>query len=157
MKPTILSALALALAAAALLNSLFQRDGRPRAEPESYELAPAMGDMQRFAEKLYFAGQARNWELAEFYLHEIEETSEEIIAAGVVDEGVAVSSFMKAMLPPSIATAKESLKARDSAQFLSSYEGLLSSCNACHQSAKHGFVKIIVPRQPTYQNQDFSP
>jgi cytochrome c553 len=154
----VLALVAIFVAGAALVVALSSRADRGgKTGPETYELAPAMGHMQRFAEKLYFAGQANNWPLADFYLHEIEESAEEIIQAGVVDEGVAVSSFLKAMLPPALAGVKEAVQKKDRQQFLSRYEGLVASCNACHQSTKHGFVRITVPRQPTYQNQDFAP
>ena len=116
-----------------------------------------MGNMQRFVEKLYFAGQASNWELADFYVHEIEEAMEGIIAANVIDEGVPVSSFMKTMLPSAVMSMEEAVKARDTRQFMTRYDGLVSSCNACHLSTKHGFVKIVIPKQPTYQNQSFGP
>jgi cytochrome c553 len=151
-----IAGLALIAAIAALIASLSDRNLQPVSAEKHYEVAPAMGDMQRFVEKLYFAGQARNWELANFYLHEIEETADEIIRANVFDEGVAVSAFLKTMLPPAIEATEEAIKAQDSRQFASRYEGLITSCNACHQSTKHGFVKITVPRQPTYQNQNFA-
>lgn len=158
--PSLLALVALLVAAFALVTALDSKKAtRPEvvADPEDFELGAAMGNMQRFTEKLHFAGQAGNWPLADFYLHEINELSETIIDAKVVDEGVKVGELMKAMLPPSIAAVQESIQSRDPAQFATRYEGLLTSCNACHMSAKHAFVKIVVPKQPTYQNQDFSP
>ncbi len=158
--PSLLAVLALLLAGFALFTALDAKKApspEKAADPEDFKLGAAMGNMQRFTEKLHFAGQAGNWELADFYLHEIEETTEEIVDAKVVDEGVAVGELMKAMLPPSIESVKEAIQSRDVAQFSSRYEGLVSSCNACHTSAKHGFVKIVVPKTPTYQSQDFSP
>jgi len=153
--PLVVGVLALLLALFTLFSG-GKTDGVAKAEIIE-ELAPAMGDMQRFAEKLYFAGQAGNWPLADFYLHEIEETVEKVIKSNIVDEGVPVSSFMKTMFPPSVEGIKGPVKARDAAQFAARYEGLISSCNACHQATQHGFVKITVPRQPTYENQDFRP
>jgi len=158
--PSLLALVALLVAAIALVTALDARKAaRPEvvADPEEYELGAAMGNMQRFAEKLHFAGQAGNWALADFYLHEIDEMAETIIEKKVVDEGVKVGELMKAMLPPSIANVKEAIQKRDPAQFASGYEGLLSSCNACHMSTGHAFVKIVVPKVPTYQNQEFSP
>ena len=158
--PSLLAVLASIVAAVALFIALDTRKAaRPEvlAEPQEFELGAAMGNMQRFTEKLYFAGQAGNWALADFYLHEINEITETIIKAKVVDEGVAVGEFMKGMLPPSIASVQEAIQSRDATQFMSRYEGLLTSCNACHTSTKHAFVKIVVPKEPTYQNQNFSP
>lgn len=158
--PSLLALVALIVAAIALVIALdAKKAARPEvvADPEDFELGAAMGNMQRFTEKLHFAGQAGNWALADFYLHEIDEMAETIIEAKVVDEGVKVGELMKAMLPPSIASVREAIQSRDPAEFASRYEGLLSSCNACHTSTRHAFVKIVVPKEPTYQNQDFSP
>jgi len=158
--PSLLAVLGLVVGAIALVTALDARKAtRPQvlADPEDFALGAAMGDMQRFTEKLYFAGQAGNWALADFYLHEIDEMAEAIIKAKVVDEGVAVGESMKAMLPPSLASVREAIQSRDAAQFASRYEGLLTSCNACHATTRHAFVKIVVPKAPTYQNQDFSP
>lgn len=158
--PSLLAGLALLVAAFALMTALdAKKAARPEvvADPEDFELGAAMGNMQRFTEKLYFAGQAGNWALADFYLHEINETTEAIIKAKVVDEGMPVGELMKGMLPPSIASVQEAIQTRDAAQFASRYDGLLTSCNACHASTRHAFVKIVVPKEPTYQNQDFSP
>ena len=52
-----------------------------RAKP--YPLGEQMGYLQRYVEKLYFAGQAQNWELADFYAHELGETTNDIIAAKI--------------------------------------------------------------------------
>ena len=158
--PSLLALVALIVAAIALVIALdAKKAARPKvvADPKDFELGAAMGNMQRFTEKLHFAGQAGNWALADFYLHEIDEMAETIIEAKVVDEGVKVGELMKAMLPPSIASVQEAIQSRDPAEFASRYEGLLSSCNACHTSTRHAFVKIVVPKEPTYQNQDFSP
>jgi hypothetical protein len=158
--PSLLAAAGLVVAAIALITALdAKKAASPKvlADPEDFELGAAMGDMQRFAEKLHFAGQAGNWALADFYLHEINEITEAIIKAKVVDEGVAVGESMKAMFPPSIASVREAIQSRDAVQFASRYEGLLTSCNACHATTRHAFVKIVVPKEPTYQNQDFSP
>ena len=158
--PSLLALVALLVAAIALVTALdAKKAARPEvvADPEEFELGAAMGNMQRFAEKLHFAGQAGNWPLADFYLHEIDEITDAIIKAKVVDEGVAVGESMKAMFPPSIASVREAIQSRDAAQFASRYEGLLTSCNACHTNTRHAFVRIVVPKEPTYQNQDFSP
>lgn len=158
--PSHLALVALLVASIALVIALdAKKAARPEvvADPEDFELGAAMGNMQRFAEKLHFAGQAGNWALADFYLHEIDEVTEAIIKAKVVDEGVNVGELMKAMLPASIASVREAIQSRDRAQFATRYEGMLSSCNACHASSRHAFVKIVVPKAPTYQNQDFTP
>lgn len=159
MKPAIsgiLTIAALVLAAVALLVALSRGGGGAVAE-EPYEVAVAMGRLQRYAEKLHFAGAAKNWPLAEFYRAEIQETAEEVARANVVDEGVAVSAFMRSMFLPNLAPVEEAVRMRNAEQFSAAYEKMLLSCNACHQTTQHPYLKIVVPRQPTYENQDYRP
>ncbi len=152
----IVAVVALAMAATALVLTL-GRAPQDEGSAEPYEVAVAMGRLQRFAEKLYFSGTAENWPLADFYLHEIEETSDEVIRAGAMDEGVAVSAYMRTMFPPALAEMKKALQTRQVEPFNRAYEGLLLSCNACHQSTGHGYVRLKAPAAPSYPSQEFRP
>jgi hypothetical protein len=126
-------------------------------QPKPYPLGEQMGYLQRYVEKLYFAGQAKNWDLADFYAHEVDETAEDIMAAKVVKEGVEVSKLMTTMLPPAEQGLQEAVQARDPELFQARYGALVDSCNACHQEAKHGFMKITIPDRPSVTNQSFAP
>lgn len=125
-------------------------------EHEEYELAPKMANFQRFFEKLYFSGQAQNWELAAFYVEELEEGAEEIIKKKVFEDGVNVSEFMKVMFLPSIEKVEQSIKQKDEKNFSEQMISLSNSCNACHTTTKHEFVKIQIPKQNNYPSQVFS-
>lgn len=121
-----------------------------------YPLGEMMGYMQRYADKLWHAGQAGNWELAQFYQGEIAETVEDISHAKVVKEGVEVSTMLRGMLPPVVDSVGQAVAARDPARFRSSYQTMVTTCNACHQGAKRPFIQVAVPTgQPTYWNQKF--
>ena len=126
-------------------------------QPKHFPLGEAMGYLQRYAEKLYFAGQAQNWELADFYLHEVTETSDDIIGANIADEGVEVSKLMATILPPAEKGLQEAVAAKDSGRFRTRYAALVAACNACHQDTKHGFMKITIPERPSVTNQSFAP
>ncbi len=125
-------------------------------EEEHYELAKAMGYMQTYSHKLYLAGQNENWELSNFYAHEIEETIEEIEDAKVVDEGYDISSLVGSMTNPAFEKVEESINNQDAEAFAASYKLLVQSCNTCHQTTKHHFVKIEVPTNQNPYNQSFS-
>jgi hypothetical protein len=124
-------------------------------EEEHYELAKAMGYMQKYSHKLYLAGNNENWELSEFYAHEIEETIEEIEKAKVVDEGFDISKLVGTMTNPSFEKVEEAIHDKDSKAFADSYKLLVQSCNACHQTTKHQFIKIAIPKTMGIFNQDF--
>jgi hypothetical protein len=125
--------------------------------PKPYPLGEQMGYLQRYVEKLYFAGQARNWELADFYAGEVGETAEDIAGARVVKDGVEVSKLIATLLPPAEHAVEEAVLAKDPASFQTRYAALVDACNACHQEAKHGFMKITVPDRPSVTNQSFAP
>ncbi|MCS7073533.1 MAG: hypothetical protein NZ108_03610, partial [Bacteroidia bacterium] len=122
---------------------------------EEIELAVLMSYNQRFAEKLFFAGQANNWELADFYVEELSENAEKIISHRIIDDGVDISELTKGMLLPAIQKLQESVKAKNQSQFFRDYKSLIISCNGCHSAAKHGFIVIQEPQKPSQDNQSF--
>jgi hypothetical protein len=124
-------------------------------EPD-YELAKAMSYLQRYSHKLYMAGSKENWELSEFYAHEIEETIEEIEDANVVDEGHDISKLVGTMTNPAFEKVEKSIRDKNKEAFANSYKLLVQSCNSCHQTTKHQFIKIEVPKEGKSYNQDFS-
>jgi hypothetical protein len=126
--------------------------------PKSYPLGEMMGYMQRYTDKLWYAGTAGNWELAKFYHDEIVETADDIAAAHIVDEGIEISSQLQTMLPPAVAGIEQAVAARDATLFRIRYESLVSTCNACHQETKHAFIHVAVPAgPPAHWNQRFAP
>ncbi len=121
-----------------------------------YPLGEMMGYMQRYADKLWFAGEARNWELAEFYRGEIAETEEGIGQAHVTKDGIEVSKLISTMFPPAFDAVSKAVIAHDPVQFRQSYQTMVGTCNACHEASKHGFIQIATPiGAPTYWNQSF--
>ena len=125
--------------------------------PKDYPLGETMGYLQRYADKLWFAAEAGNWDLAGYYRDELAETAEDMAGAHVVKDGVEVSKTVAQMLPPVLKSVGEAVAAHNSALFRERYQGLIGTCNACHQAAKHPFIHIVVPAGPsTYWNQQFS-
>lgn len=121
------------------------------------ELAEYMMRLQWYANKLYFAGEAGNQPLADFYLHEIEEVMEEVVKAGIVDEGVQVSEHMKAYGLSYAEDFLDELRAEGLGNFGERYSGLIANCNSCHTVTEHSYIKIITPTTPVVSNQDFMP
>lgn len=158
MKTAILTVLlVLSLAANGLLwRRVTTIEQRMADEAADYPLGEMMGYMQRYASKLWFAGEAENWDLAEFYRGEIAETEEAIADAHVTKDGIEVSRLIGTMLPPSIEAVTKAVAARDPAAFRASYRTMVNTCNACHRDAKHPFIQIAAPvGPPTYWNQHF--
>ncbi len=113
-----------------------------------------MSFMQYFGTKLYFAGIEENWELADFYSHELEETAEDVVDANFEYHGYDISQLLEAMLYPAIESLEEAIDAKDLDLFKNNYQTLLNSCNACHAATGYPFLKMKTPEHNPY-NQVF--
>lgn len=132
-------------------------EGRFKREDADYPLGERMGYMQRYADKLWYAGDAGNWDLARFYQGEVAETSEAIAGAKVVKDGIDVGTLIATTLPPAIDRVSRAIDARDPELFRTNYRAMLETCNGCHVSAQHPFIHVAVPSGPPVQwNQDFA-
>ncbi|WP_027003724.1 hypothetical protein [Hugenholtzia roseola] len=132
------------------------KENEPK-ENEHYELAKAMGYMQRFAEKIYWAGKEKNWELAAFYVHEAEETAEEIIAHKPIKNEKEIAPLVAQMFIPALEGLEEGIKAQDALLFGQKYQTLIQTCNACHAASGYGIIKLQVPTQNSFPSQVFAP
>jgi hypothetical protein len=126
-------------------------------EDEHVELAVLMGHLQRFADKLHFSGANQNWQLASFYLEELEEAGEEIEKAKIMEDGKDVSALIGQMLLPQLKAVEKAVEEKSMTKFQETYQTMVKSCNDCHTATNHGFIRITVPTDPTYRNQDFKP
>lgn len=130
--------------------------GLTKAGGVQLELANEMGAMQRHINKLWFAGANNNWELAQFYVHEIEECMEKIEHANVYEDGIALSPLVRNLGLKSLESLEVSIKESDINAFETSYDLLVANCNNCHNTVKHGFIKIQRPTEPIFDNQVYS-
>lgn len=122
-----------------------------------YDLAAGMSRMQIWMDKLYSSGTAENWPLADFYLHELEETMEDMMAANLVKNDVPITPLLEAMLLPEIEALEDIVDAGDSAQFLRHYDSVVNACNVCHGNTGYGFIQMQRPERPAFSNQRFEP
>ncbi len=132
-------------------------EGHNEEEEHEVELAALMLRMQIHADKLYFAGNVSNWPLTNFYLHELEETLEEIAEAKITEDGFAVSDAVQGFMGKPIEAMEAAAKTKDAAAFGTGYEQMVTACNGCHTASKHGFIVIQRPTRPIFTNQRFEP
>lgn len=121
---------------------------------KSLPLIYQMSFMSRYTHKLYLAGAAQNWELADIYSHEIEEIAVEIIEGNHVDDGVNISELMEAMLLPQIEQMEGAIDRGEPAHFEESYNTLIQTCNQCHDASNYGAVQVSIPQSNPF-NQEF--
>ena len=120
------------------------------------ELAQHMAHLQRWTHKTALALDARNPELTEFYLHEMEESIETIQTEVSTYEGYEIGALTETMLVPSVDGLDEAVEARDWAAVDARVDEVETSCNQCHAATDHGFVQIDLQEVPNPYAQDFS-
>lgn len=120
------------------------------------EVAHHMARIQAHAEKLWWAGQGGNLELAKFYRHEIKEEMEVIANARVMDDGVPVGEHMQVYGIRAIDALKEQLATQGLAGFKDHYETLINTCNSCHVVTGHPYLRMCVPVTDRFSGQVFS-
>ena len=107
--------------------------------------------------KLWFAGDAQNWDLAAFELDEIKEGLEDATRLHPTHEGIPVAAMIKANLDGPLTGLAKAVEAKDKREFTRAFDVLTAACNACHATAAHAFIKIKRPTALPISNQDFAP
>src|SRR6266545_1154420 len=97
---------------------------------------------------LWFAGQAANWDLAQYQLTEMREI-QEVAETTRPARAPALKSFESSFLDP----LEEQIKAKDKAKFESAYNSAVQGCNSCHGSQTSAdwpqgfkFIKVQAPK-----------
>lgn len=125
---------------------------------EDLELAVLMARMQMHMDKLYFSMNAKNSQLTKFYIHELEESLEEIQKANLKEDGVEINPIIKTTVVPVLEEFEKSVMSGADGNIVSAgYQKLVNACNTCHQATAHGFIRIRVPTRPALTNQIFDP
>jgi hypothetical protein len=107
--------------------------------------------------KLWLAGNARNWDLADYQIDELKEGLEDA-AKHIPDyKGVPVGRMIENLMMPPIGEIESAIKARDGAKFAAAFEKLTAACNACHEGSNRGFIVIQRPAASSFPNQSFAP
>ncbi len=127
------------------------------AEEEAPELAAYMSDLQRWAHKAALSVEAQNGPLAEFYLHELEETVEAVQEGVPTYEGHAIGPLTEQILVPSLEALDAAVDAGDWPLAAERLRGVAQSCNTCHDATGHGFVRIQLGDVANPYAQSFEP
>ena len=118
---------------------------------------PGLGEfmlgIQLHHAKLWFAGTNQNWKLADFEVHEIGETLDDI--KKYCTDRPEVKSI--GVIDPAINSINESIKQKDIQSFKKGFIELTNNCNNCHKSNNHEFNVITIPNALPVVNQDFKP
>ena len=109
--------------------------------------------------KLWLAGQAGNWPLANYEIDELGEGFDAVMKFHPTHEGspVAPKDAIPRMVTQPLADLKAAAARGDHAAFEQAFDDLTTGCNNCHQATNYGFNRVQRPGSNPYPNQVFEP
>jgi hypothetical protein len=128
--------------------------------PKPYR--PGLGDLMTATVqprhiKIALAGRERNWALAKYEMHQLEEAFQRVVAVWPKWKGLPLGGMVDAVIKGPMATVSEAIEAKDSGKFAAAFPQLTDGCNACHQAANVGMVSIKPPDASSFPDQEFRP
>jgi hypothetical protein len=106
---------------------------------------------------LWFAGEAENWPLADYMVHELEELVEEIEELHPVYQDVQVAELLREMTTPAVEALEAAVDHEDPRGFERAYDDLTSACNACHIASDRASIVMERPTSPPFTNLRYRP
>jgi len=100
--------------------------------------------------KLWFAGHAANWPLADYEIDQLKDGFDDVdrrLGGGTVANAVG----------PGIGALEKAVERKDRAAFADAFDQLSAGCNGCHQLLDHAFIEIQRPTSLPYSDQSFAP
>lgn len=119
------------------------------------ELARYMMDLQHWSHKATLAVDARNAELTDFYLHELEETIEALQEEAPTYDGQPVGDLTGKMLVPSVEALDRALDEEAWPTVDERLQDMAHSCNQCHEATGYGFIRVDLQDVPNPYAQTF--
>jgi len=107
--------------------------------------------------KLWYAGKARNWQLAKYQLGEIKEIMSDVQDLVPTFRSLPLADMMDTVIVGPIGDLEKAIAAKNPKAFAKGYDQLSAACNSCHEATGNGFVHIRRPVGPGFPNQDFRP
>jgi hypothetical protein len=148
-------------AAAAAFSLLLLAGAAPAEDakkPEPY--VPGLGEFMTSAVqphhiKIWMAGHAGNWPLAEYEAKELRETFEDITTYQGVWNTIPIGKLAEANLTPPLDELDTAIKDKNEGGFKKAYDKVTAACNSCHQATSNTFVVIKTPSGADFPDQDF--
>lgn len=138
-----------------------QAPSAPQKADTQYSYVPDLGDIMETMQlrhfKLSYAGQLKNWTLANFELMQIQKSFDVTAKLYPDFANVDFAKLISQLSKPALARVGEAIKAQDSAAFAQAFGALTHACDNCHQAAGFGFIVIRVPTASPFSNQLFPP
>ena len=148
---------------AALGQAMHTHTGGEKARAVREGYAPGLGEIMSLQQmrhsKLWFAGQAQNWELADYELDELSEGFDDVLKYHPTHKESPVNP--KDAIPRIVTVPLKDVRAavekKDAKAFEAAFTALTTACNDCHKAMNFGFNAVQIPTANPYPNQVFTP
>jgi hypothetical protein len=141
---------AIAVAGCLLVASVASAQEISSGEGNEVNIGDVMGFQQQRHLKLWFAGRAGNWPLAEYEIDKLKDgfaDIDKLIGGGTVDNAVGAP----------IAALEKAIESKNKDAFVRAFDQLTAGCNSCHRTLDHAFIVIQRPDVSPFGNQVFAP
>jgi len=141
---------AIAVAGCVLAASVASAQETSSGEGNEINIGDVMGFQQQRHLKLWFAGRASNWPLAEYEIDKLKDgfaDIDKLIGGGTVDNAVGAP----------IAALEKAIESKNKDAFVRAFDQLTTGCNSCHRTLDHAFIVIQRPEVSPFGNQTFAP
>jgi hypothetical protein len=141
---------ATAIAGLLVAASLCPAQEAPSAESAELNIGDVMAFQQERHFKLWFAGRAGNWPLADYEIGKLKDSFDDI------DKLLGGETVSKAVGAP-ISAIEKAIESKDKDSFVRGFDQLTAGCNSCHRTLDHAFIVVQRPDALPYGNQSFAP
>ena len=121
----------------------------------------AMMDVDYHFANLWFAGQSKNWPLAQFYLNETRSHlrwAVRIIPVRRIPGGeIDLRGLLEAVDSTGLAEIGKAITDKNSEAFTGAYRRTLEGCYSCHKASDKPYLRPRVPEQPESRIINFDP
>ena len=137
--------------------------GAPAAAPPTEAYVPGLGEIMTLQQmrhvKLWFAGEAGNWDLAAYEVKELGEGFDDVVKMHPTheDSPIAPKDAIPRMITGPMDDLGGAIEAKDTRRFEQTYDALTKACNDCHQATNFAFNVVQRPAANPYPNQVFAP
>jgi hypothetical protein len=136
--------------AIAIAGCLFAVSVSSAEEANDANIGDIMASQQERHLKLWFAGRAGNWPLADYEIGKLKDGFDDI------DKLMGGDTVGKAVGAP-ISALEKAIESKDKDSFTRAFDQLTAGCNSCHHTLDHAFIVIQRPTVLPYSNQSFAP
>ncbi len=134
---------------AALMLAAPEATAQQRGGSNELSIAEIMTLQQTRHIKLWFAGHAGNWPLADYEIDQLKDGFDDVdqrLGGGTVEKAVGRG----------VAAVQKAIDAKDRAGFADAFDRLSAGCNSCHATLDHAFIVIQRPALLPYSDQSFA-